>query len=180
MKKQFAFTLIEMMVTVAIAGVLLAIAIPSFSAVVSNGRLSGRANEMVAAISFARSEAIKRGRPVTLCRSANAGSGAESGWICATGGGGWENGWFVFEDTNSNGAADTDEARLRGKGDFGTAAYTMRGNTNVADRITFTDQGMSPGFNGTFTVCDTHRRVARQIVVVVTGRSLPPTAGTCS
>lgn len=181
MKKHSAFTLIELMVTIAVAGVLLAIAVPSFSEVVSNNRLSARANEMVSAIAFARSEAMKRGRPVSLCRSTNSGSGAETGWSCATGSGGWETGWVVFEDTNSNGLADAGEPRLRGRGGFGTAAYTMRGDGDMGDRITFTDQGMSPGFDGALTVCDTHRRVARQIVVAVTGRSqIPSTAGTCS
>ena len=181
MKKQIAFTLIELMVTIAVAGVLLAIAIPSFSELVSNNRLSTRANEMVSAIAFARSESMKRGRPVTLCRSTNSGSGAETGWSCATGSGGWETGWVVFEDTNSNGVADAGEPRLRGKGSFGTTAYTMGGTGNVANRITFTDQGMAPGFDGTLTVCDTHRRVARQVDITVTGRShIPSAAGTCS
>lgn len=181
MKTQSAFTLIELMVTIAIAGILLAIAVPSFSELVSNNRLSARSNEMVSAIAFARSEAMKRGRPVTLCRSANSGSGVETGWSCATGSGGWETGWVVFEDTNNNGVADAGEPRLRGKGGFGSTTYTMRGSGNLANRITFTDQGMSPGFNGALTVCDTHRGVAKQVDITVTGRShVPSDPGTCS
>lgn len=181
MKTQSAFTLIELMVTIAIAGILLAIAVPSFSELVSNNRLSARSNEMVSAIAFARSEAMKRGRPVTLCRSANSGSGVETGWSCATGSGGWETGWVVFVDTDNDGVADVGEPRLRGKEGFGTTAYTMRGTSNIANRITFTDQGMTAlDSDGTLTVCDTHRRVSRQISIAITGRSLPPTTGTCS
>jgi len=189
MKKHSAFTLIELMVTIAIAGVLLAIAIPGFGVMISNNRLTTQANDFVAAASFARSEAIKRGAPVTICRSNN-------GSTCGTGTG-WESGWIVFADRLNPGTRDSSydsncgavdaatqpvaECVLRSKGAFGNATNTLRGDANVSDRITFTEQGMSPGFNGTLTVCDTSRRVAREVAVTVTGRMrIPPTQATCS
>jgi type IV fimbrial biogenesis protein FimT len=66
------FTIIELLITVAVASILLAIAVPSFNQMIISGRLTAQSNEMVGAISLARSEAIKRNASVTLCRSTNA------------------------------------------------------------------------------------------------------------
>jgi type IV fimbrial biogenesis protein FimT len=85
------FTIIELMVTVAIASVLLAIAVPSFNQMIVSGRLTAQSNEMVAAMSLARSEAIKRNASVTLCRS-------ENSTDCATAAGAWQN-WIVRAGT---------------------------------------------------------------------------------
>lgn len=60
------FTLIELMVTISIAAILLAIGIPSFQAIFENNRLATQANELITAVNLARSEAIKRGADVTI------------------------------------------------------------------------------------------------------------------
>lgn len=182
MKREKGLTLIELVVTIAVVGILAVVAIPNLTSTLSNGRLTSRANELLSALSFARTEAIKRGIPITVCRSANASGASESGWTCSTGsGGGWEDGWFVFADTNGDGAAQSGEARLRGKGGMARAVYTMRGNNNVVNRITFSDQGMAMASIGTITVCDTERGRSRQIIVAPTGRvRIPDGAGTCS
>ncbi|MEO7031862.1 MAG: GspH/FimT family pseudopilin [Herbaspirillum sp.] len=84
------FTLIELMITITIAGILMAIAIPSMRDMVHQNRLAGHVNEFVAANMLARSEAIKRGSSVTLCPSAS----AESATAC-TAAGDWSTGWLV-------------------------------------------------------------------------------------
>ena len=63
------FTLVELMVTVTVASVLMAIAVPSFNDMMVSSRVSTQANEIVAAINFARSEAIKRNTSMALCRA---------------------------------------------------------------------------------------------------------------
>lgn len=65
------FTLIELMVGVSVLAILLAVGIPSFSAIMRNNRIASGANNLVGALNFARSEAIKRGDPVTVCPSTN-------------------------------------------------------------------------------------------------------------
>lgn len=76
------FTLIEVAVTVAIIGILAAIAIPSMQGLIANNRLVTHANNLVADIQLARSEALRLNRTITLCRSTNGSScaGANGEW----------------------------------------------------------------------------------------------------
>jgi len=78
------FTLIELLMGIVILAILLAGALPAFMTFVANNRLDSQANEIVAATQLARSEAINRGVPVTICSSSNAascGGGFADGWI---------------------------------------------------------------------------------------------------
>jgi len=70
-RAQIGFTLLELMVVVAIGSILLAIAVPAMGNFIRNSRITGAANDVMGALHFTRSEAIKRRRPVTLCTSAN-------------------------------------------------------------------------------------------------------------
>jgi type IV fimbrial biogenesis protein FimT len=85
------FTLIELMVTVAVMGVLAALAAPSFNGAILSNKLTSYANSFVASATLARSEAIKRNAAVKLCRSSD-------GLTCA-GSGGWQQGWIVLGGT---------------------------------------------------------------------------------
>jgi type IV fimbrial biogenesis protein FimT len=84
------FTLIEMMITIAVAAILAMIAVPSFRNASLSSQLRSAVNDFVASANFARSEAIKRGSAVTMCVSADGAS-------CAAGG--WEQGWIVLSGT---------------------------------------------------------------------------------
>lgn len=81
------FSLIELMVTIAVAAVLLAVAAPSFNDATLSGKLTSYANNLVASAALARAESIKRNATVTLCVSSNGSSCASSG--------SWEDGWIV-------------------------------------------------------------------------------------
>ncbi len=65
------FTLLEVMITIAILAIALGIGVPSFIDFMRNSRLSGTANDLLADLNFARSESIKRHVPVTLCASSD-------------------------------------------------------------------------------------------------------------
>ena len=84
------FTLVELMIALAVLAVLLALAVPNFNDASLSARLNGFANSLVAAAQVARSEAIKRNSTITLCASSD-------GATCA-GSGGWEQGWVVLTD----------------------------------------------------------------------------------
>jgi type IV fimbrial biogenesis protein FimT len=85
MGKNTGFTLIELMVTLAVLAIFLTIAIPNFQAFVHNNRMAGQANEMMTTLNFARSESIKRAANVTVCASSD-------GATCT---GTWTQGWVV-------------------------------------------------------------------------------------
>jgi type IV fimbrial biogenesis protein FimT len=69
------FTLLELMVTIAVLAILTTIAVPSFTDLVQSNRITTQANELVAALTFARTEAVKRGRNVNVAVAA-----ANPGW----------------------------------------------------------------------------------------------------
>ena len=90
------FTVLELMVTVGVASILLAIAVPSFNQLIATNRLTAQANEVVAALNFARSEAIKRNTSVSFCRVEPASPNA-----CATRAGTWSN-WIIIPTAGGN------------------------------------------------------------------------------
>lgn len=83
---QRGFTLVELMVTITVLGILLAIAVPSFTDAVLGSKLSSYANNLLASTYLARGEAIKRNSVVNLCASSN-------GTSCT---GNWEQGWIIL------------------------------------------------------------------------------------
>lgn len=93
------FTLIELMVTIAIVAILAAIAIPSFNNVMANVRMKGEIDAIASDLNFARSEAAKRGLDISVCPSGG----------CATTS--WTNGWIVFQGTLSTTISTTNTIR---------------------------------------------------------------------
>lgn len=94
------FTLIELMVALSILGILLVVAIPSFAPTLRSNRLFATQTELMSSLALARSEAAKRGIPVSVIPSAPSGtvSGNE-----------WGAGWSVWVDQNANGTVDSGE-----------------------------------------------------------------------
>lgn len=88
------FTLVELMITLAVVAIVVSIAAPSMGQFIRENRAATQANNVLASIQLARSEAINRNVRVTL-RS-------------TTGGSVWENGWSVFTDWNGDGVFDGD------------------------------------------------------------------------
>jgi len=92
------FSLIELMVVVAIVAIMVAIGAPSFSEMMRRNRLSAAASALQVSLSLARSEAVKRGSDARVTVAANTTAGA------------WANGWTVFVDgtgTANGGVAPT-------------------------------------------------------------------------
>lgn len=101
------FTLLELMTAIAILGILLGIGIPAFTETVTANRLTTLTNELITGLSVARSEAGKRGTPVTIC-AANAAQDACAGTAS------WNSGWIVFtDDTGTAGAIDGSDEVLQ-------------------------------------------------------------------
>lgn len=138
------FTLIELMVTLAVAAIILSTAVPGFRQLIQSNKVAASINEFVSALHLARSEAIKRGKDVTVCKSSD-------GAACATTGG-WEQGWIVFvDDKSTTGTVETGEEVLRVYGALG-GGVTLRGNSTVTSDVTFAASGF--GTAGSVILCD--------------------------
>ena len=98
------FTLLEVMVVVAIIAVLAALAGPSFTPLIERWRVRQAVENLQSTLFYARSEAIKRGGNVSIRKTANGdgctNASANTQWGC---------GWTVFVDTNNNGAQDASQ-----------------------------------------------------------------------
>lgn len=141
-------TLVELMVTLVVLAILMAIATPSFQMVRNSTRLSGQANELVTAIQLARSEAVSRRQWVTVCRSDN-------GTSCSTATTSWQ-GWMVFVDTDRDGALDGGEETLR-VGEVRAPLSVLASNSLTNNLISFRPDGFARSgtalLNATLSVC---------------------------
>jgi type IV fimbrial biogenesis protein FimT len=101
------FTLMELMVTLALAAVLVALAIPNMRDFLRNGRLTSAANDLLHSLNLARTEAIKgQNGNVVVCGTSDP-SAADAAIACSYNS---FSGWFVFLDINGNWAHDAGEA----------------------------------------------------------------------
>jgi type IV fimbrial biogenesis protein FimT len=90
----YGFNILELMIAITVLGVLLGIGIPSFNEITRSNRTAAQSNELMTALSLARSEATKLGMPVSVC----AASDATQSTCAGAGVGNWQFGWVVFSD----------------------------------------------------------------------------------
>lgn len=145
------FTLVELMVTVAVLGIVLTIAVPNFRAFILGGRMTGYTNDLLSDLAYARSEAVKRAANVTVCASSD-------GTTCT--GGDWQGGWVVRD-------AAGNVLKLR---------ETLEGTTTLtgAATVTFNGNGrmVLPVAAATLTLAPGHPGVdGRQIQIELSGRA---------
>ena len=167
MKKSNGFTLVEVMLTITVAAILLAIAVPSFQQTIRNNRLTTQANELFTALSMARMSAIERGVSVTVCASADQAS--------CSGSTDWKTGWIAFTDINANQtrdgtdcATESDDCLLRVWGALNGPSVLTGGSSF----ITFSPDGRASSVTNivlrSAASCGTGER--RTISVSATGR----------
>lgn len=158
---QRGFTLVELMITLAVVAILVALAAPPFQSFVENNRSVTATNEFLSALTLTRSEAVKRDRVTVLCASSD-------GATCT---GAWNEGWIAFEDANGNGALDGGEeiflvAEERGGG------VSIVGTAGVATSYAYGPTGRAAQGIGTgHWDIDVYGRHPRVITVGRTGRA---------
>lgn len=158
MKQNKGFTLIELVVTIAIGAIVLTMGVPSFQNVILNNRLVTQTNTLVSALTFARTEAIKNGTNTTICPI------SDTDGACGTN---WAKGWIVFSDSNNDQSVNgSDTVWLVNDKFKGKKLSYSSGNT-----LTFDSKGLLRSTNfGAFSLCvdDDH---VRSIDIALTGRA---------
>jgi type IV fimbrial biogenesis protein FimT len=142
--RAMGFSLIELMITIGIVGILLAVAFPSFEGAMRSNRVATASNELLASFSLARSEALRSPGGSFLCTST-------SGTAC-TAGSTWNDGWIIWPDLDADEVHDANERVIR----------YVRPN----DRLTFT--GTSSGLNPTVIRFDPRGRIVNNVTHAVT------------
>ncbi len=156
------FSLIELMVVLAIAAILVGIGIPSFSWLIQKNRTASQTNALIVSINYARSEAMKRGQPVMLASA----DGSQD----------WSAGWQVYLDKNNNGSFDDGEALRIFDALPGSSALTATQSTVIVNNNgflngiktsgsvvwTLTQNGCSGNLNRTLTLYPSGRNLIQQ------------------
>lgn len=166
---QRGFTLVELMITLAIAAILLTMAVPSFNSFVQSNRATTQTNDLITSLQLARGEAIKSNSRVTLCPSSDQSTCSGTDLV---------NGWIVFLDTDANGARANTETLLRvHEGLVGMTVGVSGITTN--GYLQFLPTGfISSTTAGTFTLTQTGC-TAKTVNVATTGRIALTSAGSC-
>lgn len=140
---RLGFTMLELMVVIAIVAILASVAIPSFRTMIERNRVAGAVNQFVGDLQFARSEAIKRGSPVVICASTD-------GATCS-GANAWHSGWLVYNvSTPLSPTTVCSACRLRTRSAL-TSSDTLVADSNVTS-FTYGREGFAANMAGTVTM----------------------------
>lgn len=174
-------TLIEALVVLALLAILAAIAAPALGQMVAQQRLNATAAELSGALALTRSEAIKQGRRMVLCR---AGPEQAPNQRCATNSNTvsapahqWTAGWLLFADLNGNAQREDSETLLR-VGSAAPAGVVVVGNMHVARYVSYMPQGhtllVTGAFQaGTLTVCRAGLSPSPAVQIVISRNGRP-------
>ncbi|WP_428819021.1 GspH/FimT family pseudopilin [Microbulbifer sp. MCCC 1A16149] len=169
--KAKGLTLIELLITLTILAVLVAIGIPSFSAQVKSSRTRAAADELLQAIHLTRTKAVTSNRRVTLRKL-----------------GSWQSGWEVFYDRDFDGERDNDEAQITTAGPLeGVSISTNAPFTNYVSFIGTGESRYAGSISGggiqmgSFTICPKDGGEGYQLIISRSGRVrvTPVTAEDC-
>ena len=138
------FSLVELMITVLVAAILTAIAWPSFRDFMHRSAVTAQANQVVAALQYARNEAVSRRYPTAMC-------GSTDGASCSAGDTSFENGWMIWRDTTLSGTPSYDASKdelLRVTQLQNNISIRSFGGSGSADLIAFDQRGAVIGAAG--------------------------------
>lgn len=160
MKKQSGYTLLELVTTVVLVGLIFAFALPSMSTFNQNDRLTTNINTLIGHLAYARSEAVKRSVQVAVCAS-------NDGTTCS---GSWDDGWIVFVDADSDNAFTAGEDVMRTHQDLGRNNTLTA--TGIGTQIIYDNRGFVTAASvGSLQLCDDRSGPhGKTIRITTTGR----------
>jgi type IV fimbrial biogenesis protein FimT len=168
-RQMHGVSLIELIVTMVVASILVAIALPTFRAIIQNTHITTQVNDLIGDLNFARSEAITRRGQIVVCPSTN-------GTACT--GGNWKDGRLIFVDTDKDLALGGTETILRFRGAGGDSNSTLVASSNPV----FLSSGVTNA-STIFKICDDRGATyGKTVTLSSTGQAtVSPTApSTCT
>ncbi|HEX6551025.1 MAG TPA: GspH/FimT family pseudopilin [Gammaproteobacteria bacterium] len=149
MKNEHGFTLLELMVVLAIAGILMMVAVPNFKTTIADNRQVAAINELLGTLMYARSEAITDNKSITVCASSDSATCNSTDW---------SQGWIVYATAGT-------PLRVHGA----LANGLTLNNAGIGSSFTFSTNGTST-VSGLFTLCDSRgSSFARSLNLISTG-----------
>lgn len=153
------FTLIEMLLTLAVASVLTMLAVPSFQSLMSKQQATDSYNRVASALHLARSIAVMKNTTSIVCPSTDGRHCSPSQH--------WQNGWLVAIDSDENQQPDGTPSQVFTATSDSIRIYTSQGRQNIR----FQSDGSSPGSNLSMIICHSGRpQSARSVVLSNVGR----------
>ena len=147
------FTLIELVIVVALAAIIMTFAVPSYQNLIANNRITSHTNELVMGINMARSEAVKRNVRVILCRSANPTAAPPA---CGGSANTWTTGWLLFASGDANNTYEAGTDTLIRVGESARTGIQIRTNATSNNNLEINSNGTTNEGGGTaaFAICD--------------------------
>ena len=167
---QPGFTFIELMITLVIAGMLVAVGLPSFGSFMERTKLTSTTNDYIYSLHKARSEAVKRISGAGLCPSTNS---MDRNAVCAVGQP-YSSGWIVYADENSSGVFDAGEEILH-RIESRTDGFVITAPAVFSEQIYFDESGNSVNIadlpvSGTISITYAGGNLGRNVIVSANGR----------
>lgn len=149
------FTIIELMVTVVVLSVIVALGLPSLREFLVRNQVAAITTEFSSDISRARTEAIGRNSCVTICMSSNTANALTGGTpTCATTGSNWQAGWIIFSNPSCSSTQNnptTAGSNLISVRQTGADTFELSPG-NALRRLTFDSRGLTVGVQRNFTL----------------------------
>ncbi len=157
------FNLIELLTTLALTSVSLAILVPSWAAFAERSQITSVSNQLLNHLRYARNAAVTHNRMISLCPS-------DDGASCSGDPFGWQHGYLVFEDRDGNRDRSPGEALLRIQDPLQTSMRLH--STAGRPAIRFRPDGAAWSTNTSFSVClGDDPAMYRAVILLGTGRA---------
>ena len=159
--RSHGYTLVELLTTLSVIGILLGVGLPNLTGHVHNLRVKNATQSLLESLEFTRSRAVFYNKRTTIRKQSN-----------------WEHGWEVFIDSNNNGTRDPDETALQTQSKL--KGVKVVANSPVANYVSYIASGEGRYASGTnnagafqagrFTICPKAKGTGYELIIARSGR----------